>query len=312
MRKFAISIIRFLVHLALFPLELILRAIAPKHITPPIFIIGAPRSGTSLLYELMITRFHFAYISNLAHRFYLTPLAATWLGKSRIAAWRGDFTSRFGHIAGWGAPNEGGWIWRRWLKDGDWTDGHDFDEAHIPSLRALTLGLAGIMDAPFLNKNVMHSNRLHLMHKIWPDAVFIHVRRDIADNVRSIVRAERKEGGPAHDQDHWWSVRPSTTPDYIGKDDVSRATAQVMGTTQDIQRDIETVGPDRMVTIDYTGMCSDPAGTIDKIADFLSRHNVQPNGKHIIPEKFSSPASRPLDTHEEDLIIKTGKNVGAI
>ncbi|WP_164116036.1 sulfotransferase [Sphingorhabdus sp. Alg239-R122] len=309
MKKFAISIIRFVVHLALFPLELILRAAAPKNSSPPIFIIGAPRSGTSLLYELMITRFHFSYISNLAHRFYLMPLAATWLGKSRITAWRGNFTSRFGHIAGWGAPNEGGWVWRRWLADGDWTDGSDFDETHIPDLRALTGGLAGIMDAPFLNKNVMHSNRLHLMHKIWPDAIFIHVRRDVASNVRSIVRAERKEGGPAHDGDHWWSVRPSIARDYIGENDVARATAQVIGVDQDINRDIVAVGAQKLLRLDYAQICNDPAATMDKIADFLSNNGVELAPRHTIPEKFSPPPSRHLGEEEEMAIAKTGNNI---
>ncbi len=304
MKRLIIPVIRFCVHAALYPVELILRAQGGEDASPPIFIIGAPRSGTSLLYELMITRFRFAYISNLAHRFYLTPLAASWIGKSRIAAWRGNFTSRFGHIAGWGAPNEGGWVWRRWLDDGDWRDETGFPYKDAAELRTLTGGLAGIFGAPFLNKNVMHSNRLRLMHKIWPDALYIQVRRDVAGNVRSIVRAERKEGGPAHDADHWWSVRPSIAPDFIGKDDITRAVAQVIGTDQDIGRDSKAIGPGRLLTIDYADMCKDPRSALAAIAEFARHHGARLRENDEVPANFSPPPSKPLADAEELQIAK--------
>ena len=51
------------------------------NVTPKVcFVLGPPRSGTTLLYELLLTRFRFAYFSNLAHRFYRTPVAASRLG----------------------------------------------------------------------------------------------------------------------------------------------------------------------------------------------------------------------------------------
>ena len=296
---------RFFIHAALFRLELLCRRAARLAHSAPIFIIGAPRSGTSLLYEMMITRFHFAYISNLAHRFYFTPLAASVLGKAPIGKWTGQFTSRFGHIAGWGAPNEGGWVWRRWLQDGDWRGDIICSKADARGLRLLTDGLSTIFTAPFLNKNVMHSNRLKLMRHIWPEALFIHVTRDVTDNVRSIVRAERKEGGPAHDGDHWWSVRPAIAPAYIGQSDVTRATAQVIGIEQDIMRDMQEIGARHIFSIDYADLCRDPHGTIAAIEAFLKDRAIPLRCKNSIPTKFSPPLSKPLDADDEAKIIAT-------
>ncbi|NIU01843.1 MAG: hypothetical protein GWN01_13315, partial [Nitrosopumilaceae archaeon] len=44
---------------------------------PPVFILGPPRSGTTLLYQLMTCSFNFAYIPNIANKFYRCPISAT-------------------------------------------------------------------------------------------------------------------------------------------------------------------------------------------------------------------------------------------
>lgn len=305
MKRFAISVVRSGIHIVLFPLEMVLRAFCSRNCPPPIFIIGAPRSGTSLLYELMVTRYRFAIISNLAHRFYLTPLAASRLGKSWIQAWRGNFESRYGHIAGWGAPNEGGWVWRRWLRDGDWTDGAAFPKRHMSGPRRLVSGLSSIFGAPFLNKNVMHSNRLLLMQRIWPDALYIHVRRDVTDNARSIVRAERKDGGPVPDAENWWSVRPSIAENYVGSSDVVRAVAQVIGVDADIKRDMQVIGTEYMWVIDYSDMCDDPRRVLEGVAKFLEGRGVNLQRKGEIPARFSPPPSKMLDADDDEVISKT-------
>jgi hypothetical protein len=40
---------------------------------PPVFIVGAPRSGSTLLYQLIVVRFDVGYLSNLHCRLYGAP-----------------------------------------------------------------------------------------------------------------------------------------------------------------------------------------------------------------------------------------------
>lgn len=305
MKRLAISIVRCAVHVLLLPLEWWLTQRKGLKSNAPIFIIGAPRSGTSLLYELLVTRFRVSYISNLSHRFYLTPVAAAWLGRRAITKWRGNFQSRYGHIAGWGAPNEGGWVWLRWLADGDWTDGSAFDEGNTAPLQRTVAGISTAMNAPFINKNVMHSNRLLLMQKIWPDALFIQVRREFADNARSIVRAERTEGGPQHDADHWWSVRPSNAKNHLGSDDIQRACAQVAGVDADIARDFGRIGTDRLLIVEYADLCAQPEATMQAIASFTAKHSITLLERFEVPDQFNPPLSKPLGDEEEMLLQNT-------
>lgn len=310
MKRFLISIIRHSGHALMFPAEYIFsnvykRPKTARQTPPPIFIIGAPRSGTSLLYELMITGFQLSYLSNAAHRFYLAPLTVTWLLRSTIGRWQGNFTSRYGHINGWGAPNEGGWIWRRWLEDADWRAADDFSEKQAGQLRTLTRGISAILRAPFVNKNVMHSNRLQLMNYIWPDALYIEVQRDIMDNARSIVRAERAEGGPEKHGDIWWSVRPKLAPDYAGKADTERAIAQVVGIENDISADINKIGLHKLLRINYNDLCAAPHLVMDQIETFAKNHNIELAKQTDYPAKFANTSAKLLEPEDEKTMAAT-------
>ena len=298
MKKLAISTARAAGHLGMMPLERGLMANDAKA-SPPVFIIGAPRSGTSLLYELMITRFRFSYMSNAAHRFYRTPLAASRLFRTPIREWQGNFTSKYGHIDGWGAPNEGGWIWQRWLNDGDWRDASGFETRAKDELRRLTAGFENVLGGPFLNKNVMHSNRLRLMDAIWPDALFVEVTRDVLDNARSIVRAERAEQGPDKHGDIWWSVRPKLASDHAGKPDTERAIAQVIGVERDIAADIETIGSERLLSIDYGEMCANSETALNRIRDFAVARGCDLKERGEAPAEFPVRPSKPLSDADE-------------
>lgn len=294
----AISSLRALAHGVLAPLEALYMRKTKTH-NPPIFIIGPPRSGTSLLYEMMITRFHFSYMSNAAHRFYKTPLSASMLFQDTIYNWSGDFTSHYGHINGWGAPNEGGWIWQRWLEDGPWSDGVGYPNDKIAAMQQMLAGFELIGKAPFLNKNVMHSNRLQLMSKIWPHALFIEVKRDYADNARSIIRAQTKEGIDMK----WWSVKPKITPNHYGKDIVERAVAQVIGVTHDIEADKHTIGENRFFEIPYTKLCECPEKLMLGIKQFLKSHGVYIQDKGVLPSIFKPSPSQPLALEDEKRLI---------
>lgn len=49
----------------MWPLEQVLRRQARQPEAPACFVIGPPRAGTSLPYELVVRRFHVAYLSNV-------------------------------------------------------------------------------------------------------------------------------------------------------------------------------------------------------------------------------------------------------
>ena len=75
--------VRIGVHRVLQPLETNLRESAAGALEyAPVFIVGPPRTGSTLLYQLLVRRYSFCYISNLLNRFPETPLALAKVSKT--------------------------------------------------------------------------------------------------------------------------------------------------------------------------------------------------------------------------------------
>jgi hypothetical protein len=265
---------------------------------PPCFLVGPPRSGTTLLYQLLVRRFRVAYLSNLAHRLYETPVSATRIGWPLVRNWRGEFESRYGHVAGWAAPNEGGWIWERWLPGSESLDASFAAGLPLDEMRGTVSALSQIMGGPFVNKNVEHSVRIPLLAEIFPGCGFIQVRREPLENVRSIVRAEQDGGGFKKDQ--WWSVKPRVWRRFAGQDAAMRAAAQVRYVHQDVENAANELGPGRLLRIDYERVCREPRAVADEMGRFLEAVGSPVQVRGALPETLELSASRPLDPEAEE------------
>ncbi len=267
--------------------------------SPPVFIVGPPRSGTTLLYESLVTRYCFAYFSNLADQFHLAPVAATAFGIFLVRGWRGEFESRYGHIAGWGAPSEAGRIWDRWLPSPrrNRTDSAKAEK----QLQTTIFALSGLFDAPFINKNVMLSMHIGLLSRVFENPVFIRVTRDPVENVRSILRAQEDGIGPF--VDGWWSVRPTLAERFQNADRLTKACAQVIGIEADIVGDCKRHAFGRLFTVDYQEMCERPRHLLDELGTFMRSCNIELRDRWQLPARFSRPSKK--GTRLSDATIRT-------
>lgn len=304
MKKFLVSAVQLVVHTILRPAEkLLLDRYDGRTPKPVVFVVGPPRSGTTLVYDLLVTKYEFSYFSNFAHRFFRTPAAITLLTKLVGLNWSGSFGSDYGHIRGWSAPNEGGQIWNRWFDDSiGYCDSGNLLEVDADSIKRTVFAVSEAQSAPFINKNVMHSNRMLLLEAIFPGCLFIEVRRDVCDTVRSIVRAQRKNQGPRLDDNKWWSVRPSCAVSLDDTDSISRGCAQVLGVRYDIERNARALGDNRVLRVNYEDVCENTSQFLQNVQDFLKLNGVMLNVKHSVPRVFERMPSRKLDPNEEELL----------
>ncbi len=306
MKKILITGIRALCMAGLSPLEKKLLKQAKESAGPAVFIVGPPRSGTTLIYELLVRWFKFSYISNLAHRFYQTPVAATKLGKKKINNWhqqlKSEYKSKYGSIYGWGAPSEGGWIWNRWFPES-----YYLDETHVENIPRQIIqdtvhGLCKVMNGPFLNKNVMHSVHMRLLDQLFPKCLFIHINREFKPNVRSIVRAHSQT---ANNKQEWFSVKPREWQKYKNEDIVMRSVAQVYYTHKNIEEDAEFIGSGRVFTLAYEDFCQNPGVALNAICTFLNNNGVEVEKRDITlpelsvstPEKINNDIEQKMEKY---------------
>jgi len=282
------ELVRRALMLAQQPLESYLLGRASSRLAvPPCFIIGAPRSGTTLIYEALLVKYNFSYFSNLADRFYNVPAASTYLGRRVISVKKiGSFSSKYGQLEGWAAPSEGGRIWNRWISQPyhlmrDYSDSLPVDE-----IRNTISAITALLNAPLLNKNVMHSVHIELLDELFPDCIFIEIRRDPLANIRSILRAREKKGGPT-ERNSWWSVKPFLWEKYQASCVEKQACVQVCGLRNDIIKQMKKISPSRVHVVQYEDFCEQPSDMLFEIKQFIEKHHdivLQERGD--VPKEF--------------------------
>jgi len=240
---------------------------------PPIFLIGPPRSGTTVLYQLILHAYNFAYFSNRANLFYCCPITATQWALKSCKPYSASFKSRYGFERGCLAPNEAGAIWNRWFphekKEGfNYTDSDYLPDRSKQKIRNLIAHIERSFDRPFITKNVKGSVRIPALLDIFPNALFIQIQRDLKDAAVSMLIRRRKQ------HLDWDSVMPKEINQFKGMEDWQEAAHQVHFVEQNIETDIQRLAPKQRLQINYRDLCKNPAKEMERFTAFLESHGV--------------------------------------
>ena len=177
----------------------------PNLLPPPIFLVGSPRSGSTLIYQTLVTKYDLAYLSNFHSLFYAQPCLAEYL--VRVAkfigiGYRPVLTSDYGFVKGLLAPSEAGPTFRYWFGESDFELG-----THVTDCESIRQGIATITNygaKPFVAKNLFNSMRLHEIIRCFPDSFFVWIRRDRKEVIASILAMRRHL---YKDPSQWASVK---------------------------------------------------------------------------------------------------------
>lgn len=253
---------------------------------PPIFIIGPPRSGSTLLFQVLVNRYRFTHITNMHCLLYgAASFVERWLGPSWKKGGTRGYESWFGKSAGLWAPSECGQFWYRWFpKTPAHVTAEDVPDRKLRSFRRVTAALGNAGGQPILMKNLYCSVRLPALVKALPEALFIVVNRDVLRIGQSLLSARKNINGNYHD---WLSVPP---PEYERLKGL-RPSLQVIGQTKAIYRlidsNIRNIGEDRFIKVEYEDLCRDTRGELMRIEKFLAGHDIRLGKKGDVPEGFS-------------------------
>ena len=261
---------------------------------PPLFILGVPRSGTTLLYQMMMTAFEFSYIPNISNRWYMCPITAAVLGLKMCRVYKSSFSSTHGYEKGCMAPSEAGNVWNRWFphekREGynytpvDWLSRSSNEEIYN-----LIANLEHVFRAPFITKNVKMSVRLAALKKIFPDAVFLVIKRDIKDVILSNLVMRRKRGV------EWASVMPKEIEQIRALPELEQVCSQIHFVEKNLTEDMALYPESAVYRLDYTSLCSDPALVIDNVRLFAESNNI-----HLTPTGAPMPANFELSKPKVD------------
>lgn len=218
----------------------------------PIFIIGAPRTGSTILYQALTNAYQFAYVDNTACTWHRNLRFGLWLSQKKWGKTpHKNFKANHGSTSKFGghAPSECGQFWYRWLpRDRHFIDHDEVTDQMIQEIREEVLGAAGYLQRPLLFKNLNAGQRLRLLKKAFPDAKIIFVRRDPRFVTRSILRARKKVGTPAN---QWWSIMPPNVHDLLQLPESEMCAAQLYYLERQIEEDLTLFPDDNIRAVHY-------------------------------------------------------------
>lgn len=230
----------------------VIRAFRPMNRFPPLFVVGAPRSGTTLIFQYLLNAYRVAYLPNLSKRFPRACVTAAMLTRLRPKA-PVPFASRFGILEGAGAPSDGWEVFHRWFPRSDYSI--PVDETKLHELRSIVALLEGLYGGPFLNKNISNSLRIGELGRLFPNAIFLHVQRNIPSTTDSILRAREVHSTEVNE---WWGTPPPLSLRGEFESELQRVVTQVWGIRHHIHQQFESLPPDQARTVHYEDFCQEP------------------------------------------------------
>lgn len=256
---------------------------------PVIFVCGAPRSGTTLLTQVLAGTGLFNYIDNFTARFWRAPFIGLKiekiLGLRNLHGSTGfSFTSDFGRTSGITGPHEFAYFWEHWLKPE--TSHHVIPVSHlkkidIDGLRNEIQAILSLYNKPLFFKSIWFLSNPLLSYRLFTNVYFIFITRDLLSNALSILNARVKYLG---DENKWFSVLPLNYSELKGKPVEVQALEQIKSINDEINKQAEDF-PEKVIRITYEELCGNPVDTILKISDYIGIKDID---IHSVRQKLPS------------------------
>jgi len=248
---------------------------------PLLLIVGAPRSGTTLLLQWLAASGHFGYPSNLIARFYGAPAigahiqqllfdpALDYRGELSLSADTSPWSSNYGKTRGALQPHEFFYYWRRFfpVEHGSKLTDEQLSHSDPAGFAAGWAHLEAILGKPLAFKALLLQYDIELLAEWLPTAIFVHLHRDEMQNAESLLGARRAVHG---NDTRWFSVRPPGYEALLTLGPMDQVLGQVRLTNAAITRSLAALPPERSLTVSYASFCDDPTKVWQRLQNTLS------------------------------------------
>jgi len=265
---------------------------------PFVFVLGLPRSGTTLLSQLLAYCLDVGYVDNVAARFWLAPVHGLRLSRSLLEGWgaRPAFESDYARTADLPGIHEFGYFWRHWLRKESFADvaqarerEADLDWAGLRrTLANMQQELGG---KPFVAKNALAAYHLPRLREVLTQVIYVYVARDPLDTAVSILDARRKYYS---DLNTWWSYMPPEVEQLASLDYWDQIAGQVHYLERFYERALPEAGEDAVVRTTYEELCREPGGVLEAVAE----RSLEVYGSRI-GIAAEPPVNFPIRTHAD-------------
>ena len=271
---------------------------------PTIFIVGAPRSGTTLLSQVLVNYFRLGYVSNIMARFYKAPAFGArfshLLMGTRLPQENSDlYISNFGRTYDLLEPHEFTYFWARWFgnkNETDYLDNHVFDLIDQGVLLKQLGDIERGQAFPVVYKNLFLSYAIAFLAEVLPKAIFIFIKREPIFNAMSLLNAREQFYGS---KDKWLSVKPKEYPMLKSLMPYEQVLGQVFYINKNIEKALSKLNENRVIQVFYEDFCAKPKQFLNSFADCVRYNGYELQRLFDVPDKFEVINEKVSELDEE-------------
>jgi hypothetical protein len=276
---------------------------------PPIFFLGAPRSGSTLAVQVVTDALDLGYISNRHCQWFGAPALAERVFRPTANRPASDYSSAHGATKGFHAPAEcGAWWYRFFPRQPAYVTLEQVDPRKMLEFRRSVAALTIAFERPVVFKNLYASLRIQPIAHYLPESLFVVMHRNEIDNGHSLLEGRYKVFG---NYDQWWSMEPAQVESLKTLPAHQQVIEQIRHIHTTIDNDFKVAGvpSSRRFDLSYEAFCEDPAIVIDDLLGFLALHGCNVSRRGAVPPVFKRRDEVRIDPFVYEAMVKYAQTV---
>jgi hypothetical protein len=228
---------------------------------PLLAIVGPPRVGSTLLYQLLVARYELFYLDNFQHALLRYPYLAFTLSNRWFGRAPRTTLSDHGFVKGFAGVSEGNFFWDYWFDMAMAQKEPSPSPERFAHIATVLNRIHARVNRPMVSAFNAHAFYMEELARRFQRVVFIHLYRDPLANALSLLRARQIIRG---DRQQWWSIRPKTC--YSTGNPFAEIVCQILGTYAQIRESRQAHPTLNVVDVSYKELCCEPHATLERIA----------------------------------------------
>lgn len=236
---------------------------------PIIFILGSPRTGSTLFYQGVVRYLKLPYFTNYANQLFPRhPVVAALIHRQLQDSINIEFTSAYGKTDGAFQPSEASAVMRNWFGGDHPSQVNSVrtvpgKEDHLVRTVAAYHRLFG---APVVIKNAWNCFRIACLAQLLPRAFFVWIRRDLMPSALSDLAARYVVQG---DPQAWNSATPANVAELRKLPHWAQVVENQYEYAQAIGSGLQQHAAGRHAEVWYEDYLRDPTATLTALANAM-------------------------------------------
>ena len=278
-----------------------------KALPKTIFVLGAPRTGSTVLYQALSARLGLPYISNFTNdHFARTPIIGLVVQKACPVEI--SFTSQYGKTIGRFQPSEGSGVMAHWFGGGHPSAlvSNKVREGKLSHFVSTLAAAEALFGRPLVIKNAWNCFRVRFLAEAIPSSCFVWIRRKVAAAAKSDLAARYVTKGSPNT---WNSATPANVDALRQLPPAGQVVENQYEFDNAIGSGLKGYAANRWMEVRYEEFCCDPEGVLDHIGRVLAipsvpdpaRIQLTPAGSWKLPDAAKAAVDAYVEEHRERL-----------